>query len=42
MKKIVSISLGSPDYDYEFEPELLGQSYHARRIGTGGDVRLAK
>ena len=42
MKKIVSISLGSPDYDYEFEPELLGQQYHVRRIGTGGDVRLAK
>ncbi len=42
MNKIVSISLGSPDYDYEFVEELLGKRYHIRRIGTGGDVRLAR
>ena len=42
MKKIVSISLGSPDYDYEFEKEVLDHRYHVRRIGTGGDVRLAR
>ena len=42
MNKIVSISLGSPDYDYEFTEELFGSRYHIRRIGTGGDVRLAR
>ena len=42
MKKIVSISLGSPDFDYEFEQEVFGHAYHVRRIGTSGDVRLAR
>ena len=42
MNKIVSISLGSPNYDYEFVDKLLGKRYHIRRIGTGGDVRLAR
>lgn len=42
MKKIVCVSLGSPDYDYEFEREVFGQRYHIRRIGTGGDVRMAR
>ncbi len=42
MKKIVCVSLGSPDYDYEFERDLFDERYHVRRIGTGGDVRLAR
>ena len=42
MKKIVSVSLGSPDFDYEFEREVFSRRFHVRRIGCGGDTRLAR
>jgi len=41
VKKIVSVSLGSSDYDYEFETEFLGQKFNVRRLGTDGDPDVA-
>lgn len=42
MKKVVSVSLGAKDLDYEFEAELWGERFHVRRVGTGGDTALAR
>lgn len=39
MKRIVSISLGSSQRDYQFTTTVLGQHVLVRRIGTNGDVR---
>jgi pentatricopeptide repeat protein len=41
MKRIVSISLGSSQRDYQFTTTLLGQRIEVRRIGTDGDVGRA-
>jgi predicted amino acid dehydrogenase len=39
MKKIISISLGTSQRDYEFRTKFLGQKFYIRRIGTDGDTR---
>jgi len=41
VKQIVSVSLGSSDYDYEFETEFLGHKFNVRRMGTDGDPDVA-
>ena len=42
MKKVVSVSLGPSDLDYQFETELWGERFGIRRVGTGGDTSLAR
>lgn len=42
MKKVVSVSLGPADLDYQFESELWGERFGIRRVGTGGDTGLAR
>ena len=42
MKTVISISLGHPDQDYEFETEFLGQTFRVIRKGTGRDVGKAE
>ncbi|NOK59329.1 MAG: serine carboxypeptidase [Chloroflexi bacterium AL-W] len=41
MKRIVSISLGSSQRDFQFTTSLLGQHIEVRRVGTNGDVAQA-
>lgn len=41
MKKIVSISLGTGDKDYEFATKFLGQDFHIRRFGTDRNLEKA-
>ncbi|MFZ5573339.1 MAG: dehydrogenase [Thermodesulfobacteriota bacterium] len=41
MKKVVSISLGPSDKNYEFETEFLGQDFLIKRLGTDGDMEKA-
>ncbi|MHB8172707.1 MAG: quinate 5-dehydrogenase [Thermincolia bacterium] len=41
MKKVVSVSLGSPAGDIQACVELMGQTILVKRIGTGGDVKKA-
>ena len=41
MKKVVSISLGSSDQDYEFDAQLMGQDIKVKRFGVDGDVDKA-
>lgn len=41
MKKIDSISLGSPDQDYTFKTRFLGETFQVSRTGTDGDTRQA-
>jgi predicted amino acid dehydrogenase len=41
MKRIVSISLGASQRDYQFTTTVLGQNVEVRRIGTNGDVARA-
>ena len=41
MKQIVSVSLGSSDYDYEFETEFMGQKFNIKRLGTDGSPDVA-
>jgi predicted amino acid dehydrogenase len=41
MKRIVSISLGSSQRDYQLSTTILGQHVEVRRIGTNGDVARA-
>jgi len=41
MKKILSISLGSKKYDYEFKTQFLGKSFFIKRLGTDGNIDLA-
>ena len=38
MKKMVSISLGPGDLDYDFRTRFLGESFQVSRIGTDGDA----
>ncbi len=42
MKRVICISLGSSQYDFEFETEFLGQDFLVKRIGTDGDLRKAE
>ncbi|MDX5298226.1 MAG: dehydrogenase, partial [Gammaproteobacteria bacterium] len=42
MKTVVSISLGTPDLDYDFQTEFLGQSFRIVRIGTNKDMAKAE
>jgi len=41
MKKVVGISLGSGEQNFEFHTTFLGQPFHVRRIGTGGNTAQA-
>ena len=41
MKRVVSISLGASERDYQFTTTILGQLIEVRRIGTNGDVARA-
>ena len=38
MKKVIGISLGSRQQDFELRTRLLGQALHVRRLGTDGDL----
>ena len=40
MKKVVGISLGSGEQNFEFETSFMGQPFHVRRIGTGGNIAV--
>lgn len=42
MKKIVSISLGKAEHDYEFTGTFLGKKYEVKRVGCNGDINLVK
>lgn len=42
MKRVICISLGSSQYDFEFETEFLGQDFLVKRIGADGDLRKAE
>lgn len=37
MKKIINVSLGSSEFDYEFKTEFLDDEFTIQRIGTNGD-----
>jgi predicted amino acid dehydrogenase len=37
MKKVICVSLGSSEQDYEFDTEFLGQQFNIQRIGTDQD-----
>lgn len=39
MKRIISISLGTSQRDYQIKAKFLGQNFFIRRIGTDGDTR---
>jgi len=41
MKRIISISLGSSERDYQFTTTVLGQPIEVRRLGTNGNVARA-
>jgi len=41
VKQIVSVSLGSSEYDYEFETEFMGRKYNIKRLGTDGSPDVA-
>ncbi len=41
MKKVVGISLGSSDQDFEFDARFLGQQFNVRRLGTNGSTARA-
>ncbi len=41
MKKVVSVSLGSPTRDHTVRVQLLGEEVEIERRGTGGDVKQA-
>ncbi|MDR5695034.1 MAG: quinate 5-dehydrogenase [Armatimonadota bacterium] len=42
LKRIVSVSLGSPKRDKRVEIEILGERFQIERIGTGGDLEKAR
>lgn len=42
MKKIVSISLGKAEHDYEFTGTFLGKKFQIKRIGCDGNIDLVK
>src|SRR5688572_20543648 len=39
MKRVLSVSLGSPEGDFTARTTLLGQEVELRRIGTNGDLK---
>ena len=39
MKRVLGVSLGSSERDFEVSTTVLGQEVHIRRVGTDGDVR---
>lgn len=39
MKRVLGVSLGSAERDFEVSTTLLGQEVHIRRVGTDGDAR---
>lgn len=41
MKQIISISLGSGRYDYQFDTHFLGRDFNVRRIGVDQDMERA-
>ena len=41
MKKVVGISLGADDQDFEFRTQFLGQRFSVRRLGTNGSTAKA-
>lgn len=41
MKRVVSVSIGSPARDKKVETEILGEKYIIERIGTNGDIKKA-
>lgn len=42
MKRIVSVSLGSPARNAEITIEILGEQVTLSRVGTNGDLRAAR
>jgi len=42
VKRVVSVSLGSSSRDHKAVVELLGQEVSLERIGTSGDVEMAR
>ena len=42
MLKVVSVSLGPRARDFEFRARLWDEDFHVRRVGTDGDVTLAR
>lgn len=42
MKKIVSISLGKAEHDYEFTGNFLGKKFQIKRVGCDGNIDLVK
>ena len=38
MKKIVSVSLGKAEHDYEFTGNFLGKKFQVKRVGCEGRV----
>jgi len=42
VKRVVSISLGSPSRDKKVEAEFLGEKFQIERVGTDGDINRAK
>jgi hypothetical protein len=41
MKRVVGISLGAGDQDFEFNARFMGQRFNVRRLGTNGSERKA-
>ncbi|MBI3926755.1 MAG: quinate 5-dehydrogenase, partial [Armatimonadetes bacterium] len=41
MPTVVSVSIGSSRRDHEASIEVLGQTFHVRRVGTDGDLKRA-
>lgn len=42
MKRVISVSLGSSAYNYEFQTEFMGQDFVVKRIGADGDFKKAE
>jgi predicted amino acid dehydrogenase len=41
MKKVIGVSLGAKDQDFEFSARFLGQRFNVRRLGTNGSTAKA-
>jgi len=41
MKKVIGVTLGSSQKDFEFTSDFLGQEYSIKRVGTDGDTAKA-
>ena len=42
MKRVISVSLGSSAYNFEFQTEFMGQDFVVKRIGADGDIQKAE